>query len=414
MILRAGSLLYTILICLILSIMSSGIIFLHYYQTLSFTDYLIKDKLMRDAKSAIYAYCHRVGSQSPTESFHLYNGSKDSINIQTEKWGIYEIVTSKVYQGHHCKTARALIGNELEKKRALLLYLSDNNIPLTICGKTFLNGNCALPKAGVKSGYIEGFVFTGSKANLGNIYSNQQIPTLSNDLAKLIDANVAGLNSMDFSDSAFVPLQYSQPFSDSTFTINSNKALYIEQNELDGKIIISSKIAIAVSMKSSLHDIILIAPQVKIEKGFTGSCQIFARDSVIIEEDVHLQYPSSICASNSSDATIPTRIYLGPSSSLAGCIISNATNNGLQRVDNLEIKQAALVTGVIYCTGNVNMQGNLGGSLYCNGLILRTPGGVYTNYLLNSRLDLSLLPNHFATWINDSDSANKKEIIKWL
>ncbi|PIG98215.1 hypothetical protein CS542_06460 [Pedobacter sp. IW39] len=44
-----------------------------------------------------------------------------------------------------------------------VLYLSDEDRPVSVSGKTLLIGNGMLPKAGIKQSYAEGKPYTGIK-----------------------------------------------------------------------------------------------------------------------------------------------------------------------------------------------------------------------------------------------------------
>ncbi len=49
-----------------------------------------------------------------------------------------------------------------------------------------------------------------------------------------------------------------------------------------------------ISASSKINEVIICARKVTIEEGFTGSIQIFCSDTVLIYENVTLQYPSGI------------------------------------------------------------------------------------------------------------------------
>src|SRR5690606_11031361 len=61
-----------------------------------------------------------------------------------------------------------------------------------------------------------------------------------------------------------------------------------------GRVIVASGDKISIKASSKLEDVIIEAPKVVIEKGFEGSIQAIASDSLDVEAGVKLMYPSAV------------------------------------------------------------------------------------------------------------------------
>jgi hypothetical protein len=71
------------------------------------------------------------------------------------------------------------------------------------------------------------------------------------------------------------------------------------------------------------------------------------------------------------------------------------------------------VTGQAYCSGTVQMEGKVYGSLFCDGFSFRRDNSTYINHLLNSDIDIEMLPDGFAGF-HCGNEKSVRTVIKWL
>lgn len=136
--------------------------------------------------------------------------------------------------------------------------------------------------------------------------------------------------------------------------------------------------------------------KVVVESGFCGERQIFATDTVIIEENVVLKYPSGIYVKNGY-------IEIKDSSEVNGYVIVTG-----------RYKQSPLakVRGSVYVDGIAQLQGIISGKIYAKECSYYSPEGIYSNTIY----DLTAIENHdIASPIFIKNvQHHERRIIKWL
>ena len=144
---------------------------------------------------------------------------------------------------------------------------------------------------------------------------------------------------------------------------------------------------------NTLDNVLLLAPVVVIKPGFRGRVQIIARDTVDIQQDSELLYPSAVCGYSHSQAT---HVLLGPNSRVNGVVIAaQGAGNSLPCV--VHMASGAAVQGQVFSAGSVENCGAVRGTVMCQRLVYRTATTFFDNYLVNALIDRSALPNAFLT-----------------
>ena len=184
-------------------------------------------------------------------------------------------------------------------------------------------------------------------------------------------------------------------------------------NHAFGNIVLFSTKELEVDSTSQMTDIVLIAPRIIIKKGFKGEIQAFAIQSIIVEENCSLDYPSQLCVIqseknryNPSDSLI---ISIDKNSYVKGGILIKSS--GLTSF--VRIENGAKAVGQVYCPGLVELMGEIEGTLYCRSFYLRTSRARYYNHLLDSRIDYTRLSKNFASMDLFNENTHKS-VIKWL
>ncbi|MEG0499684.1 MAG: hypothetical protein RR550_01005 [Rikenellaceae bacterium] len=133
-----------------------------------------------------------------------------------------------------------------------------------------------------------------------------------------------------------------------------------------------------------------------VESGFRGERQIFATDTVIIEENVIMKYPSGIYVKNGY-------VEIRDSSQVNGYVIVTGRYKQFP---------TAKVRGTLYVDGIAQLQGIISGKIYAKECTYYSPEGIYTNTIYN----LTAIENHeiASPILIKNVQHHERRIIKWL
>jgi len=410
--LKAGSLLYSIFIALIISAIASSFILINYYQNLRIAQSEGNIQAISRIESAMnllkVASVHEVSN----ETIKLFEDDIFPTSIQLHPWGAYFLATAKTSFRQSNFQQSTLQGYRNEAPFAI--YLAENNMQLSISGDTKLVGTAFLPLKGVKRAYIEGRTYTGTKLIYGEEKrSNKELPKLNRDLLNYLKQNLMdGIpNGVDevvtYSGSQVSKVQ---SFQDSTFCIYSIDPIHLLLDSLKGRIVVKSEVSIYIDNQSYIEDVILIAPKIVIQAGFIGTVHLIASDSIVVQPLSQLKYPSSILLSSSHEESA---IVLGEGSSIEGEVILEGDENNLNNMAIIEISENVEIIGNVFCFDKVELKGNVKGSVTCRKFLLRTKTSIYENFILNGSINNFELPNKYlgVQWDN---TVRIKETIKWV
>ena len=311
----------------------------------------------------------------------------------------------------------ALIGLKPHPTRKVSLYLADNNRALSLCGETLIKGLCYLPRQGPKRAYIEGKSFVGTQLIHGGIkQSDRQLPKGQTELLEKIEDYMNGRffrddSVVDFQTFPKKQLQHS--FFKKSLLLYSINPIYLRDCKYSGNIIIASLRSIDVDSLSQLEGVMLFAPKITIRGGFTGSLQAFAEDTLYVNKEAHLQYPSALGLIN-SNVTSHAFIQLGEKAQVKGMVFSSTRETRRSNKANIFIHKDAVITGQAYCNGKIEMKGKVYGSLYVHTFVLNTPSSAYENHLLDVEINADKLPPQFAGVLVSDNKDQNKGIAKWL
>lgn len=418
---KASSLFYTLIITLLIAIVSSSLILFAYLSRIQFQNFEIIQKLNLNADSGLNLLLSEqsIVNVNQQKTIDLFNTGEDSVELIRKSWGAYEIAISKTYFKKQSVMRIAQVGYYPDSAHRYSIYIPDHDKPIALCGKTIINGTAFLPKAGVKRAYIEGQSFVGNNLINGSIkQSEKTIPEFNKTLIKTIET-VFDTRVFLADDSVLtIGNQLSNDtiknnYLNKTVVIKSPGALNISGGIYSKNVVIISDKQITVSAFCTLNDVILFAPKIIFEKDFKGNLQAFASDSIIINENVILQYPSVLGLVQGIDSVKIGAIVLNKGSVVSGNIFVNTSEKSSLKQAGVIIKDGAIVTGQIYCNGFADIKGTINGSLMCTKIMLVTPSSVYENHLLNAVIDISQLSKYYVG-INLVQESKVKKVVKWL
>lgn len=418
---KASSLFYAIVISLIIAIVSSSLILFAYLSRIEFDSFEMNQRINLNADSGLNLLLSKqtIVELNQEKSIDLYASGNDLVSLSRKSWGAYEILISKAVFKNTEATRIAQVGFYPDSSKSYSLYLVDEDKPLALCGKTKIKGTAYLPKAGVKRAYIEGQNFVGTTLIDGQIkQSEKTLPEFNKSLIENI-TTLFSKKMISENDSVVVMEKgisgdsLNNSFKNKTLILASIVAVKIADGIYSGNIVIISDKQITVSANTVLNNVILVAPKIIIEKEFKGALQAFASDSIIINKNVTLSYPSVLGLIRNEKSPAVSSILLSENDTLLGNVFSFKSNTDVLKQTGFVMQDKAVIYGQVYSNGYVDIKGTIYGSLMCSKIILSTPSSVYENHLLNAVIDRTNLSRNYVG-INLVEESESKKVVKWL
>jgi hypothetical protein len=410
--LKASTLLYSVIISLVIALITGSMLLFSGLSSKIFRHSMSQQELERNARSGLQLLLsgQEILKTGEEKIIDLYKEGNDSVFLSRKYWGAFEILLSKAVSHGQEDIVAGMAGYSADSSKNYSLYIADLDKPVSVCGNTIIKGTAFLPKPGIKRAYIEGQNYTGSSLVYGSIRQsektlpefNRVIPEQIKNLHEQTEHSIL-IDSPEgqLSNSFLSPLKVI--FSASAITLSDS---------LTGHIAVISKHMVTIEPGAYLRDIVIYAPKIKIRKGFKGNLQLFASDSIIVENEVSFNYPSVLGIVNETSAA--AGIQLGENDTVCGSIF--ITDNNLkqkQQVPGISIPALSVIYGTVYSDGYADIKGKIFGSVMCNNIVLRTSSSIYENHLLNAVIDRTLLSSHFIG-INFLENSGSNKIVKWL
>lgn len=403
--LKGGAIYLAIGIALAVSLITSSLLLFAYFNKTENIFLDRQERVLNDFHSGMAVALH-LPQDDGREDFFAYDlpGAGDSIVLYDFPWGVFSVVGAKsVAQGVFIQEI-GMAGGVLEGSHACALYLQDHNSPLQISGSTFLKGMCYLPKVGVEQIRIEGH----HAENAGPPDDQKQVS--SNALPKVkpyIVKHLQGLLKQP-PDSAPLPDTLISSFLKQEHVVFlSGESPSLRYKVYKGRVIIAARDKISIKASNKLEDVIIVAPKVIIEKGFEGSIQVIASDSLVVEAGVKLMYPSAVALVPASEKK---SMLIGKGAHIEGVVLLCGPEN---ISSSISIQPGASIEGLVYCSGFLEVKGMVHGTVYTSKFWWSTPSGIYENMLVDATIDHSKMGKGFCgTGILEGESS--KKIMKWL
>ena len=413
----AGALLYVISISLVIGLLLSFFILFISYKKLYREQLVISSNLLRNAESGInLLQSDKTLAQYEAETLDLFGTGKDSVTLKQIPWGIFNVLVSTATFKNKQEQLIALAGPGINAEDKTALYLADLDRPVSVSGDTKLKGICYLPKAGIKSAFVEGSSFTGSKMVDGvTKNSTPMLPAL--DEAWL--ANLLQLSKRDFTvpglERIAIPLDsLKQSFAKPTQIIEQEGTITLSHIKLEGNIIITSSRKVIIESDCQLKDVMIVAPYIRIKEDFAGQANFVASDSILVDKKVKLRYPSSLVVVRESAKNVTPFVSVDEDAEICGVLMCWQKEFDFRFLPKLMLAKNTFTKGQIYSNGYVGLNSsNIFGSVYAYKLLLATGSAVYENHLLNTTIDGTRLPLQFAG-ISFKDQQNMNSLAKWL
>lgn len=406
---RAGILSLVLVMGLIIALMMTSLIILAYYYRSSYQSASLEDRLMNNAQSGI-SYLLATEALQDSSIVDLYGEGIDSVILEKKPWGVFDIYRATAFHKKKVISNLVLTGHKPDGIGKAALYLADGNRPLHLSGDAVINGDSYLPQAGVKTAQIAGKGFSGGKLIQGNIFeSRSSLPSLDQRLVnQCLHLPGQDLPSIyKYTSLSSLPDSLSHSFTQPALLYRSDRDMAITQ-KLSGNIILVCHGTATFTSECQVDNILVFATKIVITENFTGRLQCFANQSIEVEENCRLLYPSVLSVLATREKSL---IHVGINSQVEGTILSSGRNGSRERMISLD--STSKFYGHLYTDGLLQHSGKIFGHVTCRKFTLVTPSAVYEDHLHNAEINVEKLPTAYlgaALWWQSKN----KGIIKWL
>ena len=380
--LKAGALSYAISIVLLLSMLSSALIFINRVYTQVSSISLLKEHLVFDNLLAL-----KVGANSDKSILFHYSG--DTSEIKKMKWGVFEVLTVRTHLKNAAIEKTALIGKMYDCPKHSL-YVNEHREPISLGGQISILGDCKIAEKGFEKTTIAGKVYDSKNRIKGK--SSRSDYTLPE-----IDDEYKNLNFLNESDNC---TRLNEPLVDSNFSFKHKTTLYekdsiIEiENKLSGNLIIHSFDSIIVRRNAFLENVILVSPVIVFESGFKGRLQAQASERIVCNDSVELLFPSVLILNEMQNTEMYDQnhtIRIGQNTKILGGILMVMQEPSFRTPIKLFVR-GGLIYGFVYNQGDTELQGKIVGCLFTNDVIVQETNYYRKSCLVDASIDSENLP----------------------
>lgn len=417
--LKASALYLVIVMSLVISVICSALIIAAY---IYFSQYQAKfraDRLQNNLNSGISILLGtRDTIYQEGRSLRLFDGQDDSVYLQKKPWGVYDVCTVKSYQAKDTLYKVFSVANNIDSAKWGALYLIDEDRPISVSGNTNIRGNVYLPRAGIRPAYVDNEAYTGDKRIvLGETHdSGRKLPPLQE---KRINGLVNFFMSLSRAEPAIVKTDsLNISFREPVRIFNwGNQVDTLQNVSLKGNIILYSDTTLVIDSTVSLSNVLVFAKGIVIKKGFHGSCQLFASDSVSVQRDCRLDYPSAIgvIRTRSALSELPEKISIGEHTTVTGTVFSfEKAAHQLPGIIALEKK--AEIIGLVYSEGILKLKKDVTvrGGIFTSRFLYQSDFTMFENYLISANFDATALSRYYLTSDLIPSAGKKISILQWI
>ena len=402
---QASSLSNAIFVCLMISILCGSLVLISHYKNLFQLKTDLQNEIIIRNTSALNYFLSNYNDLQYGEfkSFDLIDDEIVSF-AKKKSWGFYSTLTVGSVFKTDTVLKTVLVGQKSNSKDPLLaIYATNYDKPVKLSGSVEISGDLKVPIGRVEEAYLNGSIGNKIKLTGRQAKSEKVLPKLD------INLSVNSKNSGSIFIDEIKEDTYNSFFKE-TKIIDVTGSNSIQNLKLLGNYILTSNNEIKISSTSVLKDILIIAPSVIVKSGFRGNVQIQAKTNVIIEENVVLEYPSSIYVSNSS----AIKVEIEDNSTVVGGIVVDGVDYKNSLETELLIGEKAKVVGTIYCYGKTQLQGELIGRIYTDRFFLKTKSSSYENVIKDAKINSRKLVSEFIELPLFNTLNNTYEVLKTL
>jgi hypothetical protein len=394
---RSSALYISLIVSILIALICGSILLVGFMYKMHESKLQRSERLNRNALSASILVMHESFRYDQVQRISLFESKSDwgdSVLLEKRQWGIYELGLVTSFKSTDSVKKAFLIGSEANDT-TFALYIADEDRPVSISGKAKIEGTAYLPKSGIKAAYVGESSYQGKKLVYGKVLESTRDLPVANTIL------IGGLNELLRQSNAqhenTLPDSLTHSFFKDAKRIHlSPSSSVLSNNRISGNVIISSDSLIQVDALSSLDQVILVAPHVKISSGFKGRLQIIASDSITIESSVRLGYPSALILIKPDTAGFQPKLNIGENSVVQGQLFAWEKTRS-QMMPIISIGKGSTINGEIWSNGYVQLGQNsiVNGSLSAIRLIANISSIIYENYLIDVMINRSSLSRYY-------------------
>jgi hypothetical protein len=409
--LKAGALYFSIIVAFIIAMICASLIMLAAHYRGSYLKEIRMARLSRNMDSGIaYVLAQNANAKENNIALDLFGDQTDSVLIEAKHWGIFTLATVKSFVLTDTLKRSFLIGQETTND-AVALYLSDEDRPLSVSGDTRITGNVEVPKAGLRKSYVDSRPYSGDQLVYGKITDSKRT------LGGLEDMWIQEIETeLDFDPTKLPSLNGSNEqvsFFAKAKRFNVSNLSQVN-TQLSGQVILYSDTTVKISAAAKLDNTIIYARSILVADGFKGNCQLFARDSIVIGNDVNLGYPSVLGLVSKEKMVDQAKITLGKNNRFEGIIFSYEPKRSALQTQ-IALGEQSTVQGEVYATGLIKLgkQVKVAGKVSCNRFIMQTPATLYENFLIDVILNRKARSRVYLSSAIFTGAAETQKILRW-
>jgi len=408
---RAGALYFSIVVAFFIALITASVIMLAGHYRNSYLRENRFDRLNANMEAALVIVKCDTLLKMGLSKIDLYGQQLDSVYVQKDRWGIYDLVTLKTFIAKDTLTKALLMGTVAD---TTVLYLSDEDRPLVISGDTRIVGNVFMPKAGIKKAYAEGKSYSGGQLVYQgkNNFSQREIEPLDHDIIDELTQQFEDPRAI--SDASLDQQKYKVSFNVAPHFFKLPAHAVLTDISLSGHMILFADSSVVIGKGTSLNGVQVFAPSIRFEDGITVNGQFFASDSVIVGKNAEFKYPSVIGLLGKEVAGRQPHITFGANTYFAGIILNYTKAKGmLQHFTNFG--KDNVVHGEVYCAGTIMLEKGfkINGRVSCNRFMMKTPTSLYENFLIDVGFSSKARSKYYLSSPLFTGNRSRK-VLQWL
>lgn len=409
--LKGGALIYVVLLASLISAALSVLALVSQYQQLWNKAGYFEEIAWDNVLSGLNLY---LTQHYPLDTFEgeILGSEIDSFYLRKEAWGLYDLLHIQAKHGPANVMTSCFAGQT--PKEHFSLYLTDKRQPLILTGKAKLKGKLFLPPSGIRSGHIGRISYQHPQLYEGSVsHSSTQSKKISLVSSPHIKRELDKIDAASPSTETYILEGEARELSwrKAAFSYRFPHNLILENCNFSGKVLIISSGKIRIKARNQIQHAIIIGREIEIEAGFHGSIQVFATESIQLEGEVELSYPSLVYLAKKGESA---QLEVQNGSRVEGALIyENQTfQSGIHREDFVSISHAAEIYGLVYAQHNLDLQGKIKGQVITDNFLLRTPASLYRNHIMDGEISFDELDEMYVA--PHIYSCSSQKIMTWL
>jgi hypothetical protein len=421
--LRSGALQFTVFVSVIIALLLAAVILLAYTHGFFMKQSKAIVENVQLADTGIAALKSETLITGDTIILPLKGAPEGQrLKIHLSRWGLFEKAYAEATHRRKRFVKCALMGSGITANERPAIYLTETFTPLAIVGSTEIRGKAFLPQQGIRPGNIAGNSYYGNQLLYGEVKKSEtNLPKLKYDYLRELDYYLTKF--IPASDKDYISVapgtKQINSFQNQVKGYYSPESIVLSEVALYGNIIIRSDKKVIIRKETDLRNIIVAAPVIEIEEGFKGNLQAFADTTIKVGNGCLLYYPSALILIEKEKAMAPdlpnefyNKIFISENSEIRGSVCYFAIPGQLPDYKvNIFSDAQSIIHGEIYCEGNLEIKGNVDGSIYTHQFLTNEAGSIFVNHLYNVKVSSEDLPEAFGGILFDKGTKN---VIKWL